>query len=203
MNSINNFSKYSNAGAALENFDAFLLTLFENSGTSLLIEVESSECNGPPELIVTLNEQIIFCQEIVAGIHTYDIAMLQCKNSNVLSLGMTNKQPYDTVLKDNVIIQDKWLKLRKLEINGYNLVTDYDFFNNVFKYYVDDVECSPMPGFWHNSQLKLVFDSPFELWYNTIASRHVTDELAGRVVESNTILSQEEKIKKLLTTLKF
>lgn len=199
---MSSFSKLSNAGEALENFDSFLLSLFDDTGTNLLIEVESSESNGAPDLIVTLNDQTIFCQEIAAGVHSYSIAM-PCQRNNRLSLAMTNKMPYDTVVDNGVIVQDKWLKLHKLEINGYDLVTDYDFFNNFFKYRTDGLESSPMPGFWHNSQLELIFDSPFALWYTALSKKFVADEIAGRVVELSAIVDIEEKIKKSLTTLKF
>lgn len=201
-NSMSNFSKPSDASTALENFDSFLLSLFAGAESTLLIEVESSESNGAPDLTVTLNNHTLFCQEIAAGIHTYSMP-LPCNPNNTLSLAMTNKLPSDTIVDNNVIVQDKWLKIHRLEIDGYNLITDYDFFNKFFKYYTNDAESSPMSGFWHNSRLELTFDSPFVLWYTALSKRSMADELATRVVESNTIASLEEKIKRSLETLKF
>lgn len=199
---MSNFSKLSNAAAALENFDDFLISLFDDVDSTLLIEVESSESNGAPNLVVTLNDHTLFCQEIAAGIHSYNM-ILPCQHNNKLSLAMTNKMPFDTIVDNGVIVQDKWLKLHKLEINGYDLVTDYDFFNNFFKYRTDGLESSPMTGFWHNSQLELIFDSPFALWYTALSKKFVADEIAGRIVELSAIVDLEEKIKKSLATLKF
>lgn len=201
INSINSMHECTDSKSAMANFDHFMLSLFDNSATNLVVEVESSECNGPPEFEISLNHQVIFCQKVPSGVHRYDIELM-CNRANTLSLAMINKQPADTVVVDNIIVQDKWLKLHKLEINGYNLVTDYNFFNNFFKYRTGDYEQSPMTGFWSNSQLTLNFDSPFAIWYNSCSKESGPHPLASRMVAASAIADIEEKVRKSLANLK-
>lgn len=198
--SINSLHECANSKSAMENFDHFMLSLFNDTETKLVIEVESSECNGPPEFEIALNHEVIFCQHVCSGFQKYDIA-LRCKDNNILSLAMVNKQPTDTVVVDGNITQDKWLKVHKLEINGYDLVTNYDFFNKFFKYHTKGVEQTPMPGFWSNSQLTLNFESPFALWYNTCSKDSGPHPLATRMVAASSISEIEEKVKKSLANL--
>jgi hypothetical protein len=201
INSISSIHECTDSKSAIDNFDYFMLSLFDNSATRLVIEVESSECNGPPEFEISLNHRVLFCQKVPAGIHRYDIELM-CNLTNTLSLAMINKQPTDTVVVDNIIVQDKWLKLHKLEINDYNLVTDYNFFNNFFKYGTRDSEQAPMPGFWSNSQLTLNFDSPFAIWYNSCSKESGPHPLASRMAAESAISGIEEKVRKSLANLK-
>lgn len=202
INSINNINECADSNSALNNFDQFMLSLFENSVTSLVIEVEASESNGAPELQAKLNDKIIFCEQVPSGIHRYKV-VLACEYTNTLSLAMTNKQSSDTIVVNDIIVQDKWLKLHKLEINGYNLVTDYDFFNKFFKYQTADSQQAPMSGFWSNAQLTLDFEAPFALWYNRCSKNSQPHKLATRVIGADALAEIEEKLKKSLANLKY
>lgn len=196
-------SSFDNARSALDTADVFFNSLIEPS-TELVLDLESSESNGPPELLIEFNGQIIFQQHIPAGKHVHRI-MLNAVEHNCLTLSMNNKGAQDTVVIDNNIVADKWIKINQLSINNYHLITDYDFFRKFFSYKVENESQIPLPGFWKNSKLTLEFDTPFELWYVDCAQSNVSvsNELSYRMVGTTSILELEDQLLDLLTRLKY
>ena len=198
---INN--SFDSARTALDNLDQYVASI-TGSTSKIDLDVESSESDGAPELLIKLNQRTLFCQTIPAGKHKYTLDLDVAKH-NVLSVSMTNKLPNDTKVVNGEIVADKWIKINQLSIDNYNLVTDYDFFKHYFKYVSQGQPCEPMPGFWHNSELILEFDSPFALWYvdRTNANVSIANELSFRTVEQLSITDLENRLLDYLSGLKY
>lgn len=115
---------------------------------NLSLEIIGTECNGWPNLIVEFNKKVIY-NHTIEGMKTIEIQLRDVKdNENKLVIGMTNKRfgknhIWDTVTKDNKIIQDKTVKINKCMLNDVD-VTDV-LKNNLFRVNLVDKQPSYYP----------------------------------------------------------
>jgi hypothetical protein len=118
---------------------------------------------------------------------------------------MSAKGPNDTLVQNDVIVKDTFLKLTDLRINNYKLLDDYEFFYNktVYIRHSDNEKIYPSNGFWQNATLKIVFDLPFDLWYNNISTKNavLSESLKFRTTKNDLELlveDLEQSLKKLI-----
>jgi hypothetical protein len=197
-------NSFDSARTALENLDLYYDSIVCNKDcVELKIDVDSSESNGAPELVINFNQQIVFCQLIPEGRHVFTLN-LDLAKCNTLSIGMTNKLPGDTQVIDGIIVADKWIKINQLLIDNYDLATDYNFFRQYFKY-VSDKQQEPMLGFWSNCKLILEFESPFVSWYNERTDKNVSiaNELSFREASRSSISEIETHLLELASRLNY
>jgi hypothetical protein len=197
-------NSFDSARTALENLDLYCDSIvFDKDCIELKIDVDSSESNGAPELVINFNQQIVFCQLVPEGRHVFTVN-LDLAKCNTLSIGMTNKLPGDTQLIDGIIVADKWIKINQLSIDNYNLATDYNFFRQYFKYESDQQQ-EPMLGFWSNSKLILEFESPFVSWYNERTDKNVSiaNELSFREASRSSTSEIETHLLELASRLNY
>ena len=180
---------------ARHRFDEFVHSLCDTK-LRIRIEVEAEIANLPVFLDIKCNETCLKKQQITAGKHCIDLDHDTINtNESVISIAMLGKNSRDTVVREGKIIKDTWIQLKKLEINNFQLLEDYDFFHANFKYYnIDDAVEEPVKmGFWRNSSLSLSFENPFDLWYQKKTKKNIRlhSNLKHRQDEGMPVAKQE------------
>jgi hypothetical protein len=141
---------------------------------------------------------------IIKEVSNLIMRLVPSQGPQVLELCMTGKGPNDTLVENGNIVKDTFLKLKNLKINNYTLLDDYDFFFNKAEYirHADDAKMQPMTGFWDNASLKIVFDLPFDLWYNSVSTKNaaISESLKFRAANDldSLIKDLEQSLKKLI-----
>jgi hypothetical protein len=176
----------------LNNFEKFLEVVVSRSGVNDKIdlgwELESSVTNNdPPVIEISLNSKIIYSGSLTEGIHNLTLDQVRTQDQNTLIMRFLNKHPNDTIVDEQGnIIKDKFVRIKKFTINGFDLTQDVDFFYRQFDYVIDNVHSDVSTGFWfNNSSLSLTFATPFELWYGRTSTRFA--HFDARVVTDTTL----------------
>jgi hypothetical protein len=141
------------------------------------VEVVGSFCNTWPNLIIEINNEVIFDGLVEGKKHlALEFEELIEKN-NVLVIGMNNKsfgqnKIWDTKTKQNVILEDKTIRVLSLKLNG---VECRDLFGNKFyvkrthkqpSYFPDVVDSVDTMNY--NGYFTFSFDMPL---YNSIINK--------------------------------
>jgi radical SAM superfamily enzyme YgiQ (UPF0313 family) len=138
-----------------------------NENLSVCVEIESQSVNTDPVFEIYNKDLVILSQELVEGQHQFNFDLDQETNT-CIKFRLKNKNPFDTIVDpNNNIVKDKFILLKKIAINGINIVNDPEFFNTKLTYIEDDNQTRPKFGLWkNNSELQIAFDGSFKTWYN-------------------------------------
>lgn len=168
------------------------------------LQVVGTYCNSWPNLIVELNGVKIHEQKV----KNTEIIELESENilpqGNRLILGMRNKAfgkngIYDTVVKDNKIIEDKTIQVSSIKLDDVECKT---LFNNTFhvhrtdkqpSYFPDKVNTVDVMGY--NGYFTFTFDLPL---YNSLTNKKFKKPLQKDVSyfsNSSAVFHYEEETK--------
>lgn len=198
------FSKNSAESQYLTSYDDFISSLIGND-LVLEIEYESDSVTEDAFFAITFNGVLVKKINLVEEMSKIRLDLIPGNGPQVLELSMFDKGPNDTRVENGVIVKDTFLKLTDLKINNYRLVDDYDFFFNKTEYirHRDNEKIQPSNGFWENATLKITFDLPFDLWYNTtsLKNANLSETLKFRSANDELdllIAELEQSLKKLI-----
>ena len=133
---------------------------------NILIEVTGTWCNCWPNFQVKINNQIYVNQPIEGQQILKFCADIQ--ESNTITLMHYGKNfgtdgVWDTQTKDNLIVQDRAVKLTRIELDGVDIakyISRWPFQTDIGETYYTDY-------FGHNGQLIIKFSSPVYKWIIT------------------------------------
>ena len=131
--------------------------------------------SNPPMVEIIYNDQVLFDNCLPNGLHRLSFTCdTPADNLTNFSIRFYNKLPSDTVVDaQGNIVQDKFIELKKLQINKFDLLNDPEFFYNQFNYSVNGSRSDVKPGFWFNeSVLSLSLNQPFDFWYCCTSNKH-------------------------------
>jgi hypothetical protein len=176
-------------------------------GNDLLLEIEyeSDSVTDNAFFAVTFNGVMIKKINLIDEMSEIRLELMPGNVTQVLELSMFDKGPGGTVVENGVIVKDTFFKLTDLKINNYRLIDDYDFFYNKTEYirHQDNEKIQPSIGFWENATLRIKFDLPFDLWYNTTSLKNAnlseTLKFRSDFDELDLLISDlEQSLKKLI-----
>lgn len=203
MNFMINFMKtFNNAEQIVNNFDSFFEFLIVEDILLIELDVIASECKGNPHLIVKLNDTILYSNQLIEGRHSIKIETdVKGLLESSIEISMLGKHTNDTLLENGIIVKDKFIMIKNLIINNYNITSDPDLFFNIFEYKnnntnkFESVKC----GFWNNSSLILKFSMPFIKWYqeNSKKNTELSDQIKYTDYKGPIPQQYKELIKKL------
>lgn len=153
---------------AIANADEFVNKVIDYKDTidiELLIEAQSF--NGDPELMVSIDNHVLFHDTLSAGTHRLNLTTdrRQFDSGGRLELSLTNKAINDTeVDTQGNIVNDKAIIFNKIIIDDCDLLQDVDFFREYF-YYKSTNSSASVAGLWQNDSLCLDFKLPFVWWF--------------------------------------
>jgi hypothetical protein len=198
------FFKNSAESQYLTSYDDFIAGLIPND-LVLELEYESDAVSEGAFFCVTFNDTVIKKISLTEEKSKICLNLIPTKGHQVLELSMSAKGPNDTLVQNDVIVKDTFLKLTDLKINNYKLLDDYEFFYNktVYIRHSDNEKIYPSNGFWQNATLKITFDLPFDLWYNNISTKNavLSESLKFRTTKNDLELlveDLEQSLKKLI-----
>lgn len=170
---------------AFINSDLFFDKLLIDNYIKLEIDIISGRVDTDPSLCISINDTILFFDEVASGGHTLILEYpVTTEKEFCLKITMSGKTVRDTEIENNEIIRDKFIKLTGLKINNFDLFTDYDLFYSRFKYIDNDSQqlTNINAGFWSNSTLMLTATIPFTTWYNDNSTKNmnIADSLKYR-----------------------
>lgn len=85
------------------------------------LDLTGSSCNGDPNVYIKINDQC-FYDEKFSGQKSFIIDHVLPKDSECkIIIGLKNKTENNTVIKDNTIIKDQFVKIDNLKINQISL----------------------------------------------------------------------------------
>ena len=145
---------------------------------NLYLKLTPTECNGWPNLIIEFNKKVIFNQ-VIDTAQELVLSIGDCiDRNNQLIMGMNNKKfgkdrIWDTVTKDNKIIQDKTLKIEQAKLDDVDVL---DILNkNLFRVNLVDQQPAYYPTkIYANSTMNyngyffINFDMPL---YNSLTNQ--------------------------------
>ena len=156
---------------------------------TLGIEFETSVVNENPKILIKVDDNIIFDNEVAEGTTSYDFNFnVDSSKPNKLSITFYNKATWEIILSPDhsTIVKDKFVLLRKLVIDGVDVLTDTDFFYTQFDYYEHEKLVPAKTGFWANdSILSIEFTHPFVYFYNGKSNKNIAYE--SKMISSYTM----------------
>jgi hypothetical protein len=153
-----------NSQIALQNIDDFLTSLIPNELT-FEINYESSTVKNQCRLVILINNIIVLDKTLVD--ETSSLTFKVPKQSNIkLEVKMLDKHEYDTLVEDDKIVKDTYIKFHNIVINGYDILVRHNFLKKYVDYLENDTASDFKPGFWGNNSFSLTFDWPFEFYFN-------------------------------------
>lgn len=161
----------------------------------LKLKTKNSTGITHPKILIQFNEEISDERILTNEVSEIVLSFIPTQVNNTIRIGMREKTNKDTVVdSDGNITKDKSIVLEGFQINNFDLLNDYDFFNNHLKYQnIDTGEIhSPMLGFWTNSDLIINFTTPWFLWYNIRSTKNSTlaTELKYREANDSDLISE-------------
>ena len=154
----------------LDNFDDFLDLVISKvtpkATTTLQLELESHEVNGPGLLTIVCNGETVYDSPVPAGKQTIELDFAN-KAQNSILLRFTGKNPNDTLVdSEGNILADKFIEIKKFIINGMDIFDDPEFFYNNLGYCENGAATPMKHGFWINqSEMVLPWSGDFNNWY--------------------------------------
>lgn len=168
----------------------------ENTTINISLEIETFAYNSQPVFQIKLDNQILHKRKIINETVklNFDNITLPTNEQSQLSMTFYGKGHNATLTDCNGnIVQDTFVLLKSLIINGIDLVQDPEFFNTKLKYFKSQKEVKPEYGFWiNNSELKIIFDNPFLIWYY---KNSVKNKKLGIKIVQETSLPESVKLK--------
>lgn len=175
---------------AYEKLDSFLNELFVNEEFSIELDINVVCIGDLINFKIELNDQIIYNDKHDTGVYSINKKCKQ-QESNFLKIEL-----YD--LNKNKDHQS-FIEFKKLYINNYDILKDYDFFRDSFIYRLSNSTVNPMQGFWDNAALELQFSAPFSVWYHTTSEK--SRETAG-YMKYRSSMSYDKELQILLDKIK-
>lgn len=172
---------------------------------NLSLDIEGTECNTWPNLIIEFNKKIIYNNNI-QNKKTINLELSNIKqDKNELILGMNNKSfgknnVWDTISKDNKIIKDKTLIIIDCKLNDVSVLDILK--NNLYRINLVDKQPSYYPTkiyadgvMNYNGYFFITFDLP--LYNSIIIQKHKTEKNTNISYFSNYTLKfhYEDEIK--------
>lgn len=160
-------------------FDRFFNEICQDDDISISLLLEVSD---NPGLMIKVNNRTIYDKLLTAGQHEISLSC-GVEKAITLDISMYGKTDKDTTVQNNQIIYDKFIIIKSLKINNFDLINDQELFYNKFLYLDEHGVSEPVKiGFWNNSTLRLEFVTPFIHWYieNSHKNSHVSDSLQFR-----------------------
>jgi anaerobic magnesium-protoporphyrin IX monomethyl ester cyclase len=183
------------------NFDKFVeLVINENNDDQPLLNIDidlvgSVVNEDPPIIDIVLNKKLLFSNRIDDGETSIKLSNLETLPNleNKLDIHFYNKKWNDTIVDDQGnILKDKFVLLKKLSINGINLLEDEEFFYKKLVYKEKNQIVTPKTGFWLNdSKLTIKFENPFLLWFNKNSMKF--SKLDGAIITPGTLPGLKNK----------
>jgi hypothetical protein len=160
-------------------FDRFFNEICQDDDIRISLFLEVSD---NPGLMINVNNHTIYDKLLTAGEHEIS---LSCNSEKAITLdiSMYGKTAKDTTVQNNQIIHDKFIIIKGLKINNFDLVNDQELFYSKFLYLDEHGVSEPVKiGFWNNCTLRLEFVTPFTQWYvqNSHKNSHISDSLKYR-----------------------
>lgn len=163
---------FKSAEEAFDNFDSFLNNLVDRGPLHIDLTVEVDNYNSDPTLVIELNHCILYNQSLSKGIHHVDISTDDFSDSNQLKFSMLGKADNDTLMENNIILRDKFIKFVDFKINNFDILADLVLFQTQFWYTVSNQPTHVSSGLWQkDSVLGLDFTMPFTLWYQQVTTK--------------------------------
>jgi len=150
------------AAEAFFNDDLFFDQVFEEDNISLYIEFQILDGDDGVDLSVTLNDQLIAGNKYFCGTYLINEVAKAKNEKNTLHISITdNKQTT--------------VKLKKIVINNYDLIQDYDLYRSQMKFInLDTAQAENIVDtFAFNASYQLEFTSPFTTWYQENTNKNV------------------------------
>ena len=199
----------STATDAYKNYETFfnnVLARNTKNHIDLQIEIESSIVSQSPKLEIAFNGEVLIDSTVVEGTQTHNFKLIPGKSNN-LKLKFYNKLAGSTIVSsEGSIIKDTYVLIKKIIIDGIDIVTDPDYYYNKLTYIENNISMQPKTGFWmNNAELHLNFDNPFFLDYakksnkNSKYSATMIDE--ARLSSSYYTVDDEIYLNKILSIL--
>jgi hypothetical protein len=162
---------------SIQDIESFISFLINYKPTlDIKLTVESSSCNGDPDLIVSINGKHLYNNPALAqGTHVIELSMdvTELGSENLLTISMNNKSSNDTEVDQNGnIIRDKNIIIKGLVIDNCDLLNDIEFFYSKLYYNINGERQSPSTGLWGNQSLCLNFEKPFVWWYSNTSNKN-------------------------------
>jgi hypothetical protein len=175
-----------NAQEILNQFDDFFDQLTQDSSINIVLDVEVSD---RPGLEIKINSDTLYNSQLDPGSHTITLEYPNHQKID-LEISMYGKSSRDTVIENNQIIKDKFIMIKGLTINNFDLFNDADLFYNKFIYLNEKQQQEQVkPGFWNNCTLKLQFSIPIVSWINQNSTKNFS--VAQPLRNPNALLVEE------------
>ncbi len=149
----------------IKELDQYLLSRIKHlfPSTKLVIDLEASEYNGQPKLLIKHNENVLFDDSLSQGHHLLEFDFDYDYSADSLTLEMYNKEKNDTLVDEHGnIVADKFIKFHKFVIDKIDLFEDLHYYYHHVQY--TDSDGNPtdvVAGFYGNNKLIIQFQAPF------------------------------------------
>lgn len=172
----------SNAEESFNNIDSFFSQLFFEDKLYLELDFDISIVNLPILFSIKLNNSIILSNFYKSGSFNVNKILDLDQENNQLTLSMTGKKNATVLDNQNQIIQDTFIKFKKLYLNNYDILYDINLLKDkfIFKNFDTDSIQEPKLGFWNNGELILNFTLPFSLWYQNNSTIEIQESMKYR-----------------------
>ena len=196
--------QFIDAKKAFEDFDLFFKLITEEKELDLGLDLQANECNGLPYLNIRINDKDLFSDYLTEGKHNLKLKyIIRDETQITLKISMLHKNPRDTKVENGKVVKDKFIIISKFKINNFDILDDYHFFSDNFKYVNNNTQTEEeiKTGFWHNSTLSVDFDLPFVAWYQDNTTKNTLPIDSRTIQKDDTILTQIE-FNKLIENVK-
>lgn len=151
---------------------------------------------------IIFDDQILINSEYHSGCYNFVKTLNLTKGFHSLTLLMDGKTSQDTLIKNGIIVKDKYIRIKKFYLNNYDLVNDYDLrkhfvYTNLISKKSEDVKL----GFWSNAQLVINFEYPIEVFFNSLDQRELHKSLQFRQKQEEIVNNLRSEVIKNLDKL--
>lgn len=150
------------AAEAFLNDNLFFDQLFKDDNINLHLEFEIINEDSELNLNIGLNDKLIVDNKYFSGSHVINETVQVDNGKNTLSITITESK-------------QTTFKLKKIIINNYDLIQDYELFRSQMNFINIDTNQSEnvTDTFAFNACYTLEFTSPFTTWYQENTTKNV------------------------------
>ena len=167
---------FDNSETAFNAFESLLADLTKEDTIVLDLALVAGEYNGTPSLLIEINNELLLSKELINGKHQFNISHnIKDKKELCIEISMSGKGPRDTKVENGKIVEDKFILIESLKINGYDITNDFDLFRDKLQYRDNNTgkNTPVLSGFWSNSTLTLNCQLPFSIWYSKNSLKNI------------------------------
>ena len=126
-----------------------------------------------PMVKICVNKHILFHDKVIEN-YTAEIPVKIFAKNQILSIELTDKTSNDTLIKNSKIVQDKFLKIRKIYLDGIDI-----------KNYIYTARQKPLYHFENQGDKTvkgdhLFFQGPWKLFYQNPPKQYLTKIAKGK-----------------------